>query len=195
MYTPSAMRNPASKTSRRTIVKITFYSLPFLLFLANFTEPRHRVSAAPSAPNVSAPSRVSVAPDPVRVRILKSHRTELAGLTRFPGGPVHYPAEVPTTRDVKAYVRSQAEEQGVDPRLALWIVKHESSFNPRAKGDGDASRGLWQISKVYHPEVSDAEAFSLTSSTEWSLGRLRAGKANEWSSYRNCKALYGECPD
>ena len=28
----------------------------------------------------------------------------------------------------KAYVRTQAMEYVVDPQLALWIVKHESSF-------------------------------------------------------------------
>jgi len=192
------MRNPPRTTSNKTALKIAFYSLPFLLFLGNFTEPRGRVSAAPSAPNISA-ARVAVAPAPIRVTILESHRTELPGLTRFPGGPVHYPTNYPngvaTRREVKAYVQAEAEQRGVDPKLALWIVKHESSFNPRAKGDGEASRGLWQISKVYHPEVSDAEAFSVRSSTEWSLGRIRAGKVNEWSSYRNCKTLYGECPN
>jgi Transglycosylase SLT domain len=187
------MRNPAIKTA----LKITFYSLPFVLFLANFTEPRGHVAAAPSAgaPDVSGlPSRGDTS-KPVRVTILKGQKTQSTGLTRFPGGPVHYPADAPHVWEVKAYVRDQAEQQGVDPQLALWIVKHESSFNPRAKGDGESSRGLWQISKVYHPEVSDAQAFSVTSSTQWSLGRIRAGKVSEWSSYRNCKVLYGECPN
>lgn len=184
------MRTPASKS----ILKIAFYSLPFLLFLANFTEPRGRVSASPGAPSSSTILTSGDASSPMRVTLFKSHRTELAGLTRFPGGPVHYPGAAPSVREVKAYVRTQAVEQGVDPNLALWIVKHESSFNPRAKGDGDASRGLWQISRIYHPEVTDAEAYSMTSSTGWSLGRIRSGRANEWSSYRNCMALYGECP-
>jgi hypothetical protein len=184
------MRSPANKA----LLKIAFYSLPFFLFLANFTEPRGRVSAAPSAPAPSASVNSGIAKPPVGATVFKSHRTELIGLTRFPGGPVHYPAAVPSTREVKAYVRAQAYEQGVDPNLALWIVKHESSFNPRAKGDGEASRGLWQISKIYHPEVTDDEAYSVTSSTEWSLGRIRSGKVNEWSSYRNCRALYGDCP-
>ena len=100
----------------------------------------------------------------------------------------------PTAREVKAYVQRQALEYGVDPHLALWIVKHESQFNPRAKGDGEASRGLWQISRIYHPEVSDAVAFNVASSTEWSLERIRSGKAYEWSTYRFCKTLYEDCP-
>lgn len=189
------MRNPARKTSGKTTLKIMFYSLPFLLFLANFTEPRGHVAAAPSAPGPSTSgANAATAMEPTKLTILKNHRSEVAGLTRFPGGPVHYPLNVPSAREVKAYVQARAEQRGVDPQLALWIVKHESSFNPRAKGDGEASRGLWQISRVYHPEVSDDEAFSVRSSTEWSLGRIRAGKVNEWSSYRNCRELYQNCP-
>ncbi|HLK32093.1 MAG TPA: transglycosylase SLT domain-containing protein [Terriglobales bacterium] len=188
------MRSPAIKTP----LKITLYSLPFVLFLANFTEPRGRVAAAPDIPNLSTPapalSHPALAANPATVATLKSGRGEMHGLTRFPGGPVHYPTDGPSAREVKAYVRTQAAQQGVDPQLALWIVKHESSFNPRAKGDGEASRGLWQISRIYHPEVTDAEAYGMVSSTKWSLGRIRAGKVNEWSSYRNCKSLYQDCP-
>ena len=189
------MRNSAKKTSAKTALKITFYSLPFLLFLANFTEPRRRVVAAPSAPTLTATAAgAATASEPSKVTVLKSHRSEVAGLTRFPGGPLHYPADAPSAREVKAYVRARAEQRGVDPQLALWIVKHESSFNPQAKGDGEASRGLWQISRVYHPEVTDEEAYGVRTSTDWSLGRIRAGKVNEWSSYRNCKTLYQDCP-
>jgi hypothetical protein len=179
------MRSPAIKT----LLKLTFCSLPLIAFFANFTETRssrvpHEVAAVPTE-SVAAPMKVT---------ILKSHRSEAAGLTRFPGGPVHFPAAVPTVREVKAYVQSRAAQRGVDPRLAVWIVKHESSFNPRARGDGEASRGLWQISKIYHPEVTDAEAFDVRSSTEWSLGRIRSGNVKEWSSYRNCRSLYEDCP-
>jgi hypothetical protein len=101
---------------------------------------------------------------------------------------------VPAAQAVKAYVEARALKYGVNPNLAIWIVKHESQFNPRAKGDGEASRGLWQISKIYHPEVTDATAFNMASSTEWSLGRIRAGKAYEWSTYRFCRTLYKDCP-
>lgn len=180
------MRRPPIKT----LLKLTFYFLPLIAFFANFTESSssrvpHELAATPGATDVPALAKVT---------IVKSHRTELAGLTRFPGGPVHFPTAVPTVREVKAYVQTRAAQRGVDPQLALWIVKHESSFNPRARGDGEASRGLWQISKIYHPEVTDAEAFDVRSSTEWSLGRIRSGNVNEWSSYRNCRSLYEDCP-
>jgi hypothetical protein len=188
-YSPCYILRPMRSPAIKTLLKLTFCCLPFIAFFANFTETRssrvpREVTAAPTA---------SIA-TPIKVTILKSHRSEAAGLTRFPGGPVHFPAAVPTVREVKAYVQSRAVQRGVDPELALWIVRHESSFNPRARGDGEASRGLWQISKIYHPEVTDAEAFDVRSSTEWSLGRIRSGNVNEWSSYRNCRSLYEDCP-
>jgi len=175
------MRSAAIKK----LLWLVFYSLPLLAFAANFTEPRGEASKAPGRPNDSRP---------VKTVVYKSRRASLAGPSRAPAGSLSSRGSNPTTQQVKAYVRTQAVEYGVNPNLALWIVKHESQFNPRAKGDGEASRGLWQISKVYHPEVSDAEAFSVASSTQWSLGRIRSGKVNEWSSYRYCKTLYDDCP-
>jgi hypothetical protein len=131
---------------------------------------------------------------PVKVTVYKSHRTQLASSSRDLADPLTLQGGRTNAQAIKAYVQTEALEYGVNPNLALWIVKHESSFNPRAKGDGETSRGLWQISKIYHPEVSDAAAFSVASSTEWSLERIRSGKVNEWSTYRNCKTLFEECP-
>jgi hypothetical protein len=172
-------------TAIKGLLKLIFYSLPLMAFAANFTEPHGQISAAPTTSNFSPP---------VKVTIFKGHRMQIAGLTRVPSGPLKFPSATPTAREVKGYVQTQALQHGVDPKLALWIVKHESHFNPRAKGDGEASRGLWQISKIYHPEVSDAMAFNVASSTEWSLERIRSGKVNEWSTYRNCRTLYADCP-
>src|SRR5665213_1844427 len=180
-------------TTIKKLLRLTFYSLPFLAFLANFTEPRAHASAEIGAQR--APSMFLSA----KVNIYRSHQTGLTGLYR--GVPVNSAINSairagnrPAALAVKAYVRTQAVEHGVNPALALWIVKHESQFNPRAKGDGEASRGLWQISRIYHPEVSDAMAFNVRSSTQWSLERIREGKANEWSTYRFCRTLYEDCP-
>ncbi len=168
----------------KKLLRLAFYFLPLILFLARSKEPRAAVTSTANRRDDSLP---------LKVTIYKSHQGHVASLPGMTATAPVPQGDWPTTR-VKAYVRSQAAERGVDPQLALWIVKHESSFNPRAKGDGEASRGLWQISKIYHPEVSDAEAFGVKSSTEWSLGRIRSGNVNEWSSYRNCKILYSNCP-
>ena len=174
---------------RTTVIKnlfwLTFYSLPLMAFTANFTERRSQVVP---------PQRTESSTLPVKVTIYKGHREQPADLTRLPANPLRLQNGRPTAKEVKAYVQTQAMEYGVNPNLALWIVKHESDFNPRAKGDGEASRGLWQISRIYHPEVSDTMAFSVASSTEWSLERIRSGKVKEWSTYRFCRTLYEDCP-
>lgn len=164
-----------------------FYSLPLIAFAANLTEPRGAV----------APPAIQVMQDeaaPVKVIIHRRPAAYVASLTPSSANPSRSHGGKPIAQWVKTYVQTEAHEYGVDPLLALWIVKHESSFDPLAKGDGEASRGLWQISKIYHPEVSDAAAFSVASSTQWSLKRIRAGKANEWSTYRLCRTLYNDCP-
>jgi hypothetical protein len=174
---------------RTTIVRkllcLTFYSLPLVAFAANFTEPRSQIVPVHGAESSALP---------VKVIVYKSRRTSLADPSRLATDPLKLQTSRPTAQEVKAYVRTQALEYGVNPNLALWIVKHESEFNPHAKGDGEASRGLWQISRIYHPEVPDSIAFSVALSTEWSLERIRSGKVNEWSTYRFCRILYEDCP-
>ncbi len=173
----------------KTLLRFALYALPLVAFAINFTEPR----AAASAPIVTRDVVVQANP-PYKVTIYKSERSLLANATRLSANSARLRNSRPTPQEVKSYVQNQAIERGVNPQLALWIVKHESSFNPRAKGDGEASRGLWQISKIYHPEVSDVTAYNVASSTRWSLERIREGKANEWSTYRFCRTLYEDCP-
>jgi Transglycosylase SLT domain len=169
----------------KKILWLTFYSLPLLAFAVHGTEPRAQVVSAQSKWNFTLP---------VKVTIYMNHWAQRESLPRIRVNPLKLHSDKSTAQEVKAYVQTQATEYGVNPKLALWIVKHESEFNPRARGDGEASRGLWQISRIYHPEVSDAMAFNVASSTEWSLERIRSGKANEWSTYRFCRILYEDCP-
>jgi hypothetical protein len=174
---------------KATVIKkllwLLFYSLPLIAFAANVAEPRSEVVRPQSPQNFS---------EPVNVIIYKSRRAQLTSASHVLGDTAKLRSGVAAALALKAFVEAQALQHGVDPNLATWIVRHESQFNPRAKGDGEASRGLWQISKIYHPEVSDAVAFNAASSTEWSLGRIREGKAYEWSTYRFCRTLYKDCP-
>jgi hypothetical protein len=113
-----------------------------------------------------------------------------------PGAPVKVIA--PTTLRgplaVRAYVQDAAKASGVNPHVAEWIVSHESRHHPEATGDGGESRGLWQINKEWHPEVSDACAYNVRCSTGWSLERIRAGYANEWSTWKYCREKFEDCP-
>jgi lysozyme-like protein len=100
----------------------------------------------------------------------------------------------PGQSKVRAYVEGAARTKGVSPQIAEWIVTHESSHNPQATGDGGESRGLWQINKAWHPEVSDDCAYNVTCSTNWSLERIRAGHVDEWSTWKYCKERFDNCP-
>lgn len=84
---------------------------------------------------------------------------------------------------VEAYVRMKAKAAGVNPALAACIVSHESQFSDRNGDDGN-SRGWWQISKIWHPEVSDACAHDLTCSTDWSLDWISKGHIAQWSTWK-----------
>jgi Lysozyme like domain len=95
---------------------------------------------------------------------------------------------------VRVYVQNAARASGVNPHIAEWIVSHESRHRPEATGDGGESRGLWQINKAWHPEVSDACAYDVMCSTGWSLNRIRAGYVDEWSTWKYCKAKFNDCP-
>ena len=95
---------------------------------------------------------------------------------------------------LRSYVEGAAKTRGVNPQVADWIVTHESQHHPEATGDGGESRGLWQINKAWHPEVSDACAYNVTCSTDWSLERIRAGHIDEWSTWKYCKEWFENCP-
>ena len=95
---------------------------------------------------------------------------------------------------IQAYLESAAKTRGVDPQVAEWIVTHESGHRPGVTGDGGESRGLWQINKAWHPEVSDACAYNVSCSTDWSLERIRAGHIDEWSTWKYCKERFEDCP-
>lgn len=99
---------------------------------------------------------------------------------------------VQLTGNLKHYVYDKALEYGVDPKLALYIVENESSFNPNALGDMNIfiegqpveSRGLWQISKLYWPEITDEMAYDIEWSTNWSLDQIKKGNCNLWTTCR-----------
>ena len=131
-------------TTIKKLLWFTFYSMPFLHLLCAGSETRPEDCFAPKRQRFFR----AVQSRPLRLVIGRNARA----VTRAPGDPPELHGGKPTAQDVvKGYVRMEAVEHQVDPQLALWIVKHESHFNPRAKGDGEASRGLWQISKIYHP--------------------------------------------
>lgn len=69
------------------------------------------------------------------------------------------------------------------------LAKCESRFNPKAIGDMDIiikgqpvySRGLFQISKFYHPNITDEQAFDVTWSANWVMTMIEKGYQHRWS--------------
>jgi hypothetical protein len=57
----------------------------------------------------------------------------------------------------------------------------ESRHDPLAIGDQGNSRGLFQIHKKYHPEVSTLQAFNIEYATKWTINMINAGKQGQWS--------------
>lgn len=90
---------------------------------------------------------------------------------------INLPANLP------ALVRGYSIQFGINPVYSSCIVSHESQWDPTKPGDDGNSRGLWQISKIWHPEVSDSEANNPVSSTLWSLAWIKSGHAEQWSTY------------
>jgi len=63
----------------------------------------------------------------------------------------------------------------------------ESRLNPKAYNwdNGAEARGLAQITKKYHPEVSDVQAYNPWFSIAWGIDVFVKGNAaKEWTCYR-----------
>jgi hypothetical protein len=82
-----------------------------------------------------------------------------------------------------------------------YIVRGESGFNPNTKGDtkiicdrtGEAvyARGLVQITRCYHPEITDEQAFNIDFSLKFLAEKIRAGKClQEWTVCREFAKKY-----
>lgn len=95
---------------------------------------------------------------------------------------------------VKAYVDEAAMSYGVNLTVVDWILSHESQNGQNLTGDDGNSRGYWQISNIYHPEVSDECAMDLDCSTAWAMKHILAGKVNEWSSWKYRCKWYANAP-
>lgn len=89
---------------------------------------------------------------------------------------------------LQTFVEADATYFGVPTSTALFIVKHESKFDPTRVGDDGDSRGLWQWNKPAHPEITDGCAFDVQCSTDAALDWIAKGNVNQWSTWRwRCK--------
>jgi len=95
----------------------------------------------------------------------------------------------PYQRAIAGIIRKIAEEQGVNPYLAIKVAYCESSLKPdaiRENNDGSIDRGLFQWNNKYHPEIDDYCAFNIRCSTIAFCKAVKRGKIHWWNSSRHC---------
>lgn len=84
-------------------------------------------------------------------------------------------------------IGAYAHKYGVDADVMGAVIRCESRLNPSVRGDKGHSRGLVQISDIYHPEVTDVQAFDPYFSIEFLAKYLSEGKGSQWTCFRNLK--------
>ena len=74
---------------------------------------------------------------------------------------------------------------GVSAEEMTEVIDCESGGNPRALGDSGKSRGLVQINRDYHPDISDNQAFDIDFSLDFLAENLAKGNGKWWTCWRN----------
>ena len=97
------------------------------------------------------------------------------------------PQNAPTTKEkmIDEIILINAFKYNLEPNLLHQVIKCESSYNPKAVGDGGHSRGLVQIYDDFHPDVTHEMAFDPEFSVEFLAKAISQGKGNMWTCYRN----------
>jgi len=96
--------------------------------------------------------------------------------------------------DSRAFVANEAVKYGINPALATCLVQYESQWQGDRIGDvgnkNGESYGWWQIELQQHPDVTQAVAFSITSSTDWALEKINEGHVSWWTTYKDFCSMY-----
>lgn len=85
---------------------------------------------------------------------------------------------------IKQKVDKYAALYKVSPSLMQGVVDCESSYNPKALGDNGHSRGIAQIHDLYHPEISNTQAYDPDFALDYLAKSISQGKGHEWTCYR-----------
>lgn len=71
----------------------------------------------------------------------------------------------------------------------MWktIQCEDASLDPLIRGDSGHSRGLVQISDIYHPEITDVQADDPFFAIDFMAKYFAAGKKTQWTCWRDLK--------
>ncbi len=102
-------------------------------------------------------------------------------------------------------VSKYAQEAGVDQKIAHYVADAESGYQPRKIGDTDIlchnkrspydgqevyARGVFQITRCYHPEVSDMQAFDPDFNISWGIHQIAQGEKKCRAEFSTCDRYY-----
>lgn len=88
---------------------------------------------------------------------------------------------------LKSLAYSVAMEQGLsiaDTIELIHTVECESSWNPRALGDGGESRGLAQINEPHWPDISPEQAYDPHFALNFIAEKFKSGNKRWWTCWR-----------
>lgn len=117
--------------------------------------------------------------------------------------PIIVPQECPGT--IQQKVNCYADKYGVDRKLANYIVKNESGYDPLNKSDMGITcryknspyyskpveaRGLMQITKCYYPSVTDVQAYNPDFNLDFGMKIIAQGKSVCRSQFTTCNNYY-----
>ena len=88
--------------------------------------------------------------------------------------------------EVKKWVLTAIYEAGLDPDKAERLIECESKWKPDVHGVNwsnkkGVDRGLWQISSLYHSEVSNADAYDYKKATVHAIRIIKERGWQEWT--------------
>lgn len=95
--------------------------------------------------------------------------------------------EPPVEESLQSMADRIATEHGISTSTFFNLIESESNWQTdRTSPQGD--RGILQINKKYHPEVTDECSFDPECAMEWAAQRIAEGYLDEWVA-ANCYSL------
>lgn len=101
--------------------------------------------------------------------------------------------------NIQELVSCYAQKNGVNPKLAQYIVSNESNYDPNTIGDMKIkcpstgkpvrSRGLVQISECYYPQITDSQAFDPNFALDFGMKLIKNKKVCE-QQFTTCRNYY-----
>ena len=77
-----------------------------------------------------------------------------------------------------------AQEHGISADVMKATIACESTWNPRAVGDGGTSFGPAQIHLPAHPHITSEQAMNPEFAMQFMASEFAAGRATKWTCYR-----------